>query len=223
MNRIEIRHWSGSVLLHAVLIAALLWMQSGLRKPLRKPAVIEWEVSFFEPAPPVAAPPSPLPPVHEKPIVPLPRPVPRTVARVESPEVQQPQPEKPAPQEVPAARSEAPVPVVTPPPRPPQPAPQLPFADGGWIGQALSGLMNARKRYPLQARRMGVEGKVVIEAVIDEGGRVVEAGIKSSSGSPILDQDALVLLRSVPPLKPEKMKLAARTVVEIPVSYVLEQ
>jgi len=115
---------------------------------------------------------------------------------------------------------EAPAPAVTAPP--PQP-PQLPYADGAWVGETLARVMNARKQYPLQARRMGVEGKVVIEAVVNQQGRVVEATIMISSGSSILDQDALALLRTVPDIKPEKMRLAARTVVQIPVNYVLDR
>lgn len=223
MHGIGLRHWTGSTLLHAALIAGLLWMQWSLQILPHKPATVEWDVSLVEPAPPAAP---PAPPVREQALVKPPREIPKPVTHVaptpppaaETP----PQPVREAPpQGITPPRMEAPAPVVSAPR--PQPVVQLPYADGAWIGQTLTGVMNARKRYPLQARRMGVEGKVVIEAVVNEQGRVVEAKIKSSSGSPILDQDALALLRSVPDLKPDKMKLAARTVVQIPVNYVLEQ
>ena len=220
MVGIGLRFWTGSALFHAALIAGLLWMQWRLPLQPRKPAAMEWDVSFIEPSPP-AAPPAPaaLPPVHEQAPVKHLRDSPTPVTRVHqpaSPPVFQAPPQEPA-----LPRMESAAPALAEPP--PQPAPQLPYADGAWVGQTLAGVMNARKQYPLQARRMGVEGKVVIEAVVNQQGRVVEAAIKSSSGSPILDQDALALLRSVPELKPEKMKLAARTVVQIPVNYVLEQ
>jgi len=214
---IGLRHWTASALLHAALIAGLLWMQWRLPLLPRKPAVMEWDVAFVEPSPPPAAA-QPMPPVHEPAPALPPREVPRLSARTPrpaSPPADEPQAQDPAP-----PRMEAPAPAITAPP--PQP-PQLPYADGAWVGETLARVMNARKQYPLQARRMGVEGKVVIEAVVNQQGRVVEATILISSGSPILDQDALALLRTVPEIKPEKMRLAARTVVQIPVNYVLDR
>lgn len=224
MKRIALRHWTGSALLHAALILGLLWMQWHLRVPRSRPPIVEWQVSFAEPPPSRVQ--APRPPIERQTLraarpLPTPRPAPRPEPRV----VQQTLPEAPPPPTPPALHSD-PAPVAAPPPPPPPPpapVPQVAYADGGWVGQALSGLMNAHKRYPLQARRMGVEGKVVIRAVIDAQGHVVDAGIKDSSGSPILDRDALALLRSIPPIRPENLKLAARTVVEIPISYVLEQ
>jgi len=70
---------------------------------------------------------------------------------------------------------------------------------------------------------MGVEGKVLVEATIGEHGQVVKALVKQSSGSTILDADALELLRAVTPLKLDQFNLASNTTVVIPITYLLEK
>ena len=101
--------------------------------------------------------------------------------------------------------------------------PEKPLADSAWLTRTLWGLMNARKRYPLMARRMGVEGKVLVEATIDEHGQVVRATVKQSSGNALLDADALELLKAVTPLKLDQFYLAVDTTVVIPIAYQLEK
>ena len=111
------------------------------------------------------------------------------------------------------------------PPSPdPAPTPPVvePLANSAQLGKALWELMNGRKRYPLLARRMGAEGTVVIEVVIDANGQIVTASITQSSGSSILDDDAMKLLRSVTPLRLERFRLSNRTTIRIPLSYTLK-
>jgi periplasmic protein TonB len=45
--------------------------------------------------------------------------------------------------------------------------------------------------YPMQARRLGIQGSVVLQVLVDAEGRVTDAKLVTSSGSPILDQAAL--------------------------------
>lgn len=49
--------------------------------------------------------------------------------------------------------------------------------------------------YPELARRAGMEGKVIVEAIVDVDGSVIDAKIFKSSGIPILDEAAIVAAR----------------------------
>ncbi|NJA87776.1 energy transducer TonB [Rhodocyclus tenuis] len=51
-------------------------------------------------------------------------------------------------------------------------------------------LKNPAPNYPPMSRRMGEEGKVLLRVFVDAGGRPTQIEIKSSSGSPRLDQAA---------------------------------
>jgi protein TonB len=59
----------------------------------------------------------------------------------------------------------------------------------------VSGWLAARKTYPEEARRRGEEGHVSIRFTVDRSGRVMEAAIVTPSGSALLDEAALNLLR----------------------------
>ncbi|HTN94293.1 MAG TPA: energy transducer TonB [Gallionella sp.] len=203
------RHWSASLSLHAIAIAALLVMQWELRHATPKESS-EWDVSMLE-----------------SPVVSEQQPTPQIVKQ---PKAVEPVQSDPAPSQLPptpVTETEATPPVSTNIPTPIQPQSEPPpdktFADSSWLTQTLWGLMNARKRYPLMARRMGIEGKVLVEATINEQGQVVQATVKQSSGNSILDADALELLRTVTPLKLDQFKLASNTTVVIPVTYQLEK
>lgn len=212
MPRLRLSHWGSSLALHGGLLLALLAVQAGLRQPAPKSS--EWDVAMVSSEPSAA--PSPPAPEIPQPKAPEPRPSPREhsqpLERQAAPVAAQ-APANPAP---PAAAPVQAAPIAPPPP------PEKPYADSAWLTDTLWGMMNGRKRYPLQARRMGLEGKVIIEAEIDEHGQIIRADIKQSAGSSILDQEALALLKSVTPLKVDRYRLAARTKVLIPVSYVLE-
>jgi periplasmic protein TonB len=59
----------------------------------------------------------------------------------------------------------------------------------------VSGWLAARKIYPEEARRRGEEGNVSIRFTVDRSGRVLETTIVTRSGSALLDEAALNLLR----------------------------
>jgi protein TonB len=66
--------------------------------------------------------------------------------------------------------------------------------DPRWAA-AVSGWLTARKTYPEEARRRGEEGRVAVRFTVDRSGRVVDAAIVAASGSALLDEAALGLLR----------------------------
>lgn len=195
------------------------------------PQVSQWDVAMVEstapairPAPAPKPEPTPQPVRRTEPIKPSPAPksLPKAVLQPTGPRPEPPKPQPAAPAPAPVAAAPAPQPVARPEPPAQAVKPESPLADSAWLGHTLWGLMNSHKRYPLLARRMGAEGTVVIEAVIDSQGRILSAQVVQSSGSPILDDDAMALLKSVTPIKLERLRLAERTTVRIPMVYTLD-
>ena len=66
--------------------------------------------------------------------------------------------------------------------------------------KALMAKLERHKRYPVAASRRGVKGVVVVRFKVDRSGHVISSEIKESSGSPILDEEALELLKRASPL-----------------------
>jgi protein TonB len=64
--------------------------------------------------------------------------------------------------------------------------------------KAVSKHMQRFKRYPRAAR--GLRGSAIVRFVLDRSGRVTLAEIIKSSGSPILDQEALATVRRASPM-----------------------
>jgi TonB family protein len=94
-------------------------------------------------------------------------------------------------------------------PPPGAPAPQTPSAGvtGKAVGEArqaflarLLARLNRFKRYPPQARKAHIEGVVMLHFVMDANGNVRTAEIAKSSGRPLLDKEALALIRRAQPL-----------------------
>ena len=92
------------------------------------------------------------------------------------------------------------------------PVPVAPVVDPRWAA-AVSGWLSSRKSYPEEARRRGDEGNVSVRFTVDRSGRVVEAAIVAASGSALLDDAALSLLRqAVFPAFPADMTQARVTI-----------
>jgi protein TonB len=62
------------------------------------------------------------------------------------------------------------------------------------------------QRYPADAR--GVEGVVSVAFSIDRQGKVVSSRIVMSSGSPLLDAEALDLIKRADPLPPPPAEIS---------------
>ena len=78
------------------------------------------------------------------------------------------------------------------PPPPPPPPPRAPVRVGGSVTPPQK-TREVALRYPALARSAHVEGMVIIEATIDEGGRVSDARVLR--GHPLLDGEALAAVR----------------------------
>jgi protein TonB len=90
--------------------------------------------------------------------------------------------------------------------------PATPVVDPGWEA-AVSRWLASRKTYPEEARRRGEEGSVAVRFTVDRSGRVVEAAVVAASGSPLLDEAALDLLRQAAfPAFPADMTQARITI-----------
>ncbi|WP_181126151.1 TonB family protein [Xanthomonas arboricola] len=73
--------------------------------------------------------------------------------------------------------------------------------DPDWEGEVLTRLEKF-KRYPRPARVRREEGTVLIRALIDGSGHVLSAQVKETSGSALLDREALATFTRAEPLPP---------------------
>jgi protein TonB len=84
--------------------------------------------------------------------------------------------------------------------------------DRGWV-TAVSAWLAAHRSYPEQARERGDEGNVSVRFTVDRYGRVRQATIVRPSGSALLDEAALELLRNaIFPAFPPNMTEAQVTI-----------
>lgn len=95
--------------------------------------------------------------------------------------------------------------------------------DYGWLAQALWSRIEQLKRYPHIARMNRWEGKVVLRAVINEDGQLMDLEVAESSGHSVLDLDALEIMRQASPLKLMHALGQPQVVVQVPISYRLER
>lgn len=179
---------AGVALAHAVLLAALL-MTQGTPKSITPPrpltvSLIEPEVEDAQPVPE----PRPQPPIPQtKPLPPPPvltaqRPVPTADLQpiVEAPKL--------PPEPVPVA-SLPPTPTVETPRPAPAPSPLVPPHPAGY--QA-----NPKPSYPTLSRRMGEEGTVRLNILVNPDGSVARLELAQSSGHPRLDRSAMDTVQS---------------------------
>src|SRR5262249_32110818 len=147
-------------------------------------------------------------PEPEPEVLPLPLEAPPTAARtVEVPAQPKPKPVKPPErvvrhdpprprvEERPVATAAAPVPA----PPAPVAAAAPPSAVPNWQNAVLRRLEQF-KRYPSAARFQRQQGVASLRFTIDRNGNVLSAQIARGSGSDLLDQEALALVRRAEPL-----------------------
>jgi periplasmic protein TonB len=72
-------------------------------------------------------------------------------------------------------------------------------AEANWH-RSLVAHINRYKRYPAEARAHKIEGIVNVEFTLDRLGQIVSSRVAHSSGSPVLDEEAVTLLRRAAPL-----------------------
>jgi len=80
--------------------------------------------------------------------------------------------------------------------------------------------------YPKTARRLNLQGRVLVTLVVDASGRVVDVKLRKSCGESMLDDaalESLARLRKVP--APPKAIMAGKTTLEItvPMNYSMRE
>ncbi|KAB2911173.1 MAG: energy transducer TonB [Hyphomicrobiaceae bacterium] len=87
--------------------------------------------------------------------------------------------------------------------------------------KALNSHLNRYKRYPDGARARGVQGMVNVAFMIDRSGQVISSHVVQSSGSPLLDEEALAVLRRASPLPspPEHLFAGAALNLALPIQF----
>ncbi len=201
-----------SVLLHLLLVAVVAWLFSSPAQVDASPRPLPLTLAMFAdaaPASPVTAPrqPAPQPPAPPA----KPQPAPRAEPVVEQPPVAAAEPSTP---ELSMVASE-------------QTVAAQPSLDATQLAQmeeayrlALRNLIEAGKVYPLKARRLHHQGEVLLSFTIAADGTIRDVQLGSSSGSAILDEAALALVRGLSGRLPAPVGLAQRErSFTIPLAY----
>ena len=87
----------------------------------------------------------------------------------------------------------------------------------------LNSLMSARRDYPRSARRLGLEGTVLVEMVINHEGQILSVKLIQSSGHEVLDRAAIAQVHKIGrvPSIPDQIKRSSMT-FRIPFEYRLQ-
>jgi protein TonB len=211
---------------HAAAIVLLVQARPDL--PRRIEPVL---VTLLEPEPirakPVPTPPAPPRPTFKPPPLPPAAPRPRPRQPASATQALRPEPIAPAtapePEAAPAAAVSAPTPAVAGPPSPvavdraselPKPV-AAPRFDAAYLN-------NPRPEYPRVARRLGEQGRVLLRVFVTAAGLPEKVEIRSSSGSPRLDQAARDAVRNWKFVPARRGDEAIGAWVVVPITFVLE-
>lgn len=93
--------------------------------------------------------------------------------------------------------------------------------DHRWLAESLWRRVAELKRYPSSARLNGLEGKVVLKAVIRSDGHLAEVTVQKSSGHSVLDAAAMEAVRLACPLHMKHELGKPQIVVNLPIVYSL--
>lgn len=101
--------------------------------------------------------------------------------------------------------------------------PQAPAgrADYGWLIESVSKRLAELKRYPAMARSNGLEGKVLLRAVIRADGQLAEVVVQKSSGHEELDTAAMETIREASPLHLRHELGRTQIAITVPLVYSL--
>jgi len=79
-----------------------------------------------------------------------------------------------------------------------------------------------KPEYPELARKAGIEGKAIVEAIVDTDGSVMDARIFKSSGNPMLDEAAIAAARRSKFTPAKQRDMFVRVRVNIPFDFKLQ-
>lgn len=215
---------AASLLLHAVPLAAMGGILAARHVPPVPPeTVFEVELVRLQapPRPPSEKPPGPVQKqATSQQSTPRPRITPRVqtnaVADVEPLTAPPPEPQAVVPsQAVPAPETTAP------PSRAAPSASSAATTAQTWEGRVLAHL-EQRKRYPTEARARRLEGVAYVRFTMDRQGRVLSAELERSSGYPVLDREAVALLRRAQPLPTPPAEIVGAAIsLSVPIEFFL--
>ena len=91
-----------------------------------------------------------------------------------------------------------------------------------WQGRLIGQLQRA-KRYPDAARSAGQEGASIISFTMDRSGQVLSVRLVRSSGSAVLDEEAVALVHRAAPLPAPPAEIPGRTItLTVPIRFSLQ-
>ncbi len=241
--------WVASLLIHGVLIALIAGWLLDQPRPSSAPATpLPLTLAMFQPpaAPEAAVLPEQTQPVEATPpaqavadtvplappaaaaLPPKPRPPAKSAPPKPAASASEPVAARPLASEVAAASSShqvlpAPAESVAPPPAAPLlTLPADPALEDGYRARIRQAI-DAHKHYPRMARRLGLEGRVVVSFTVKADGRLAETRVIESSGSEILDEAALEAVRQAAPFPPFPAGIERRQwVFTLPLAFTLE-
>ena len=95
----------------------------------------------------------------------------------------------------------------------------MPEFEGGY--SAFFEYVGKKMKYPSQARRMGIEGKVFVEFVINRDGKITEVKAIKGIGAGC-DEEAMRVLKNAPAWKPGKQRgVPVRVKMVLPITFKL--
>ena len=97
---------------------------------------------------------------------------------------------------------------------------EMPEYPGGDV--ALRNDIASKVKYPDEAKKNGIQGKVYVSFVVDEEGKVIKAKIERGV-EPSLDKESLRVINELKTWKPGKEKgKAVKVAYTIPINYALD-
>jgi len=95
--------------------------------------------------------------------------------------------------------------------------------DDGWLSELMGKwIADLEKHYPATLRMEGVQGKVVLVAVLHENGTLSDVKIAKSSGNALLDQAAIADVEQGPPIKLSRPLGRPQRPIKFSISYDLK-
>ena len=222
MNREWVIAGTVALLMHGLLLFGFRMESAAVALPAADTA-IEVSLVAAEPAPAAAAPEAPAePPPPEPPPVlpPPPPPVPEPAPTAEPTPMPREQPVhrdpvKPSRPSSTATKAAGPTQVA-------RNTGAAPAAASG-AGSAVRPRSNPKPPYPGEARRLGQQGRVLLEVQVSADGRATSVSVKHSSGFPILDNAAVEAVEhwTFEPARIGGLAVASRA--EVPVNFAITQ
>ncbi len=100
---------------------------------------------------------------------------------------------------------------------------RLAKVDYGWLAALMAQWIEGlNKRYPATLRTEGVQGKVLLTAMLHDDGTLSDVRVVRSSGNPALDQVALEDVRNGPPVTLSRSLERSQMAVKFSISYDLK-